>query len=286
MLSRALLAVAIAILSSNLWGQTENRESEDQGHWATAAFFGTGWYRIDDQRKAFVFRIPPRQSLRESSWNEDGTRRVGIELHYPVTLGLHQLDDVPDFIQFDNYGTISFTPGIVLEIPVSERWKLRPYVHLGLGYERKSGLWAGIGYGGLKSSYRLGEGETFRWSLLNAVSWSGFNPQEATGEHYASAMAGLEFSKQLGITAPGREQLWLNAHLTYTYLFDQLDFGIRGVSSATIRDEWELGLALGFRDRKIEIGFLGFEQLGLSFKTSSNGDYKAITFNLRSPFTM
>ena len=54
----------------------------------------------------------------------------------------------------------------------------------------------------------------------------------------------------------------------------------------SIRDEWEIGLALGLRDRKIRIAFFGFEQLGLSYKTSSNGDYRAITFNLRSPFTL
>ena len=286
MLSRALLAVAIVLSPATLWAQSETLEVEDQGHWATAAFFGTGWYRVDKQREAFVFRVPPRQVLSRSAWKEDGTRQLGIEIHYPVTLGLHQIDEVPDFIEFDNYGTISFTPGIELEIPVSERWHLRPYAHLGVGYERKSGDWAGIWYGGLKSRYRLDEDEATRWSLLNALTWSGFNPESGSAEQYASVMAGFEYNRRLARRSPGSDPVWLNAHLTYSYLLDQLNFSFNPLFEVSIRDEWEIGLALGLRDRKIRIAFLGFEQLGLSYKTSSNGDYRAITFNLRSPFTL
>ena len=53
----------------------------------------------------------------------------------------------------------------------------------------------------------------------------------------------------------------------------------------SIRDQWELGLALGKGDKKLKIWFLRFEHVGLSFKTSSNGVYKAISVNMRSPFT-
>ena len=46
-----------------------------QVHWAMGAFFGTGWYQVDDNRSVFVFRIPPRQTLRESSFDENGKRK-------------------------------------------------------------------------------------------------------------------------------------------------------------------------------------------------------------------
>ena len=51
-----------------------------------------------------------------------------------------------------------------------------------------------------------------------------------------------------------------------------------------MRDEWEIGLALARDGGPIRIGFLQFEQLGLAYQWSSNGAYRAITFNLRSPF--
>ena len=52
-----------------------------------------------------------------------------------------------------------------------------------------------------------------------------------------------------------------------------------------MRDEWELGLALARDGGRLRFGFLGFEQIGLSFTTSSNGEYRGITVNLRSPFS-
>ena len=53
----------------------------------------------------------------------------------------------------------------------------------------------------------------------------------------------------------------------------------------SIDDQWEIGLALGRGGKGVKIWFLTFEHVGLSYKFSSNGRYKAITFNLRSPFT-
>ena len=99
-------------------------------------------------------------------------------------------------------------------------------------------------------------------------------------------MAGLEFSRRVPGGNKAGDPVYLNAHLTYTYLFDKLDFHVTEDEVVSVRDEWELGLALGKGDRKVKIWFLSFEQVGLSFKFSSNGDYTAITFNLRSPFTM
>jgi hypothetical protein len=260
-------------------------EPAKQVHWATAAFFGSGWYQVDDNRSAFIFRIPPRQTLRTSGWNDDGTRRLGIEIHYPLALGLHRLDDIPDFIEFDNYGTITFTPGVEIEIPVNQRWYLRPYAHLGFGYERKSGEWAGIWYGGLKSRYRLGESEKLRWSLLNGIYYAGYRPQYENRGQYASVMAGLEFNQPLGGLRLMGEPARLNWHVTYSYMFDRLNFHVDEERVESIDDQWEIGLALSRGDKGIKFWFVTFEHVGLSYKRSSNSRYRAITFNLRSPFT-
>lgn len=286
MIFRSLSLLLLVLLPGLAKAQEVKYDPGEQVHWASAAFFGTGWYQVDDNRKAFIFRIPPRQVVRESGWDADGGRKPGIEILYPVTLGVHQLDEIPDFIEFDNYGTITFTPGVEVEVPVSERWYLRPNAHLGFGYERKSGEWAGIWYGGIKSRYLLGESATRRWSLLNALSYAGYKPEYKQRGQYGSAMAGLEFSLPLPGQDPGREPLYFNWHLTYSYLFDELNFHVTEDEVVSIRDEWELGLALGLRDKKIKLWFMQFEQLGLAMKISSNGDYRALTFNLRSPFTL
>ena len=108
------------------------------------AFFGTGWYQVDANRTVYIVRVPPSQTLRESSIDKNGKRSLGIELQYPLTFGLHQLDDLDDFLDFDNFATVSFTPGVHVDIPVTEKWHLRPYAHIGWGTETESTDSAGI----------------------------------------------------------------------------------------------------------------------------------------------
>lgn len=270
-----------------LHAQTVARDQEPirQVHWAMGAFFGTGWYQVDDNRSVFVFRIPPRQTVRKSGFDQDGNRELGIEIHYPLSFGLHNMNDVPDFIDFDNYGTVTFTPGVQLEIPVNEKWYLRPYAHIGAGYEKETDKWAGIWYGGVKSRYLLGESNHLKWSLLNAVYYAGYKPEFEERGRYGSVMTGLEFSQPLGKLELGGNPLRLNWHVTYNYLFDRLNFHIDEDQVESIQDQWEIGLALSTGNKPMKIWFMNFEHIGLSYKTSSNGHYKAISFNLRSPFT-
>ena len=289
MMRRLVIFLGLIALTAPAAAQTQaypyETEPARQVHWATAAFFGTGWYRVDDNRFAFIFRIPPRQTIRQSGWKADGSRQLGVEIQYPLALGLHRLEDVPDFIEFENYGTLTFTPGVQVEVPVSDRWYLRPYAHLGFGYERESGEWAGIWYGGLKSRYRLGEGGRGRWSLLNGIYYAGYKPEYKQRGRYASAMAGLELNRPLGNVRLLGEQTWLNAHLTYSYLFDRLNFHIDPEHAESVKDQWELGLALGHGSKGIKLWFITFEHIGIAYQWSSNGRYRALTINLRSPFT-
>ena len=270
-----------------LHAQTVARDPEPirQVHWAMGAFFGTGWYQVDDNRSVFVFRIPPRQTIRKSGFDQDGNRELGIEIHYPLSFGLHNMNDVPDFIDFDNYGTVTFTPGVQLEIPVSEKWYLRPYAHIGAGYEKETDEWAGIWYGGVKSRYLLGDSDRLKWSLLNAVYYAGYRPEFDERGRYGSVMTGLEFSQPLGKLELGGKPLRLNWHVTYNYLFDKLNFHIGEDRVESIWDQWEIGLALSTGNKPMKIWFMNFEHIGLSYKTSSNGHYQAISVNLRSPFT-
>jgi hypothetical protein len=281
-----IILASVAIPSTlNAQALASDPEPVRQVHWAMGAFFGTGWYQVDQNRSVFVFRIPPRQTVRKSGFDENGKRKLGVEILYPLSFGLHNMDDIPDFIDFDNYGTITFTPGVQIEIPVNDKWYLRPYAHIGAGYEEETNKWAGIWYGGLKSRYLLGESNRLRWSLLNAVYYAGYKPEAEERGRYGSVMAGLEFNQPLGNWKLGGDQVRLNWHVTYNYLFDKLNFHIGEDRVESIQDQWEIGLALSKENKPMKIWFMSFEHVGLSYKTSSNGHYKAISVNLRSPFT-
>jgi len=283
-----ICAVLLSGLAQSIVAEAQlkavDEEPAKQVHWAMGAFFGTGWYQVDENRTVYVFRIPPRQTVRESSIDADGKRKLGVEIQYPLSIGLHNLDEIPDFIDFENYGTLSFTPGVQVEIPVTQKWYLRPYVHIGYGIETSTSDSAWIYYGGLKSRYRLGSGRV-DWSLLNGLYFAGYNPEFENRGKYGSFMTGFEVNQPLRRFELGGDALFLNWHVTYTYLWDRLNFHVDEDRVETIDDQWELGLALGKGNKNMKIWFISFEHVGLAFKMSSNGKFKAISFNLRSPFT-
>jgi len=283
----ALIFLLFVLCAEVLAKDADKQGDEDparQVHWAMGAFFGTGWYRVDDNRSVYIFRVPPRQTLRESAFSADGQRTLGLEIQYPLSFGLEKLDDVYDFTDFDNYSTVSFTPGVQVEIPVTEKWYLRPYANLGWGTEVKTGDSAWIYYGGLKSRYQPGGGES-NWSLLNAVNYAGYNPEYGKRGRYGSFMTGFEFDHPLKGMTLGYDEAWLNWHITYNYLFDKINFHVEENVVESVNDQWELGVALGKGNKKMKLWFLSFEHVGLSFKWSSNGVYKAISLNMSSPFT-
>lgn len=265
-------------------------ENLNSMHWAFSAFFGTGWYEVSDSESVFILRAPLKQTWRESAY-ADGQRQPGIEFHYPVTLGLRNLGKFDDFVDSDNFGTVALTPGVELEIAVTEKWYLRPLLHMGWGKEADGDDSAWIYYGGIKSRYSPGSGK-LDWSLLNALYYAGYNSREGGSGSVSTAMMGAEFHQPLAAKFASRADLQLNWHLTYSWMFDAAEFGLRsGLGSdlgsglgQTVNDQWELGLALAPRGRTFRFWFMTFEQLGLSLRSSSNGDFRAIAINVSSPF--
>ena len=81
-------------------------------HWAYSAFFGTGWYHKQDARSVFVLRLPPRQVLRTSKITENGERKLGVEIRYPLSMGFYDVKDLGGIIEDDNFSTVSFVPGV------------------------------------------------------------------------------------------------------------------------------------------------------------------------------
>lgn len=277
------LALAAPALQAQAVSPTGS-EPPKQVHWAVGAFFGTGWYRVDDNRSVYVLRIPPRQTLSRASLDEDGNRQLGIEIQYPVSLGLNKLDEIPDFVEFDNYSTISFTPGVQVEVPINRRWSLRPYAYLGYGWESETQEGAMIWYGGVKSRYLFSDSR-YRWSLLNGLYYAGYKPQYEDRGQYGAFMTGIEFSQPLASITNQDDPVQLNWHLTYTWYYDRLNFHVDPERMESFRDQWEVGIAFARRDRPVRIWFLNLEHVGLAYRFSSDNDFSAITVNFRSPFT-
>jgi hypothetical protein len=102
-------------------------------NWAYSSVFGTGWYTVENNQSLFALSLPVRQTLRHSSITESGEREIGYEIDYALSVGFYHIDDLPGLIDPDNFGSVVFTPGLIMEIPITQRWHLRPYANFGWG---------------------------------------------------------------------------------------------------------------------------------------------------------
>lgn len=262
----------------------ETRTIFEPVHWAYSSFFGTGWYRVEDARSVFVIRAPIRQTLRESSFTETGNRKLGIEIRYPLTIGMHDIEDLGGIIENDNFATVSFTPGIELEIPINQRWYLRTLAHVGWGSDLGNDDSAWIYYAGIKSRYVF-PAKNYQWSLLNGLYYAGYTPDEGRSDHLAVAQIGVELLQPLKKATIKGEPIDLHWTFMYSFLGNELHFNLPDGSFDPIQDQMEIGLQMSFRNRPFRVWFFDVQRLGLGYQFSSSGEFTAITFSMRSWFT-
>ena len=226
-------------------------------HWAYSAYFGTGWYRVGDNRDAFVVRVTPRWDLRET---RDGDyQQVGVEFRLPVTAGLDNFtfDDPGESLNPGNLATLSITPGINMTLPLSERWQLKPYASVGWGSVLNNTESAWTYWAGVKSRYVLMKGR-YELALLNDFGYAGYNPSNSDSEDFFPLMAGLELDHPLGDFTLGDAQAVLTWHGMFTGFDNELDAVLDNGQASSIDDQWEFGVAVRREDQQIKIWRLSF----------------------------
>jgi hypothetical protein len=231
--------------------------------------------------------MTPRWTHREMSIDDDGNRKLGIYFKFPMTAGLNTFifDDPTNSLNPDNLASFSVTPGVDIEIPVSDRWTLRPYASFGWGTLLDGSESAWTYWTGVKSRYTFQSGK-MNWALLNGLGYVGFTPTEGSAEDFWPLMIGLEFDYPFGKeNADGDQYLWY-WHASYTSFEDDLEFVVEDPTVKPITDQWEIAIAIGKKDKRMKIWFMSFDRLGLGYRTSSNGNLRGITFVFRSIFDL
>jgi len=252
-------------------------------HWAYSALFGTGWYNAKNNRTVFVLRLPFSQTPRESSISESGKRKIGIQVRYPLAVGLHDIDDFSGIIDPDNFTTVSFTPGIEMEIPIYRQWHLRPFINAGWGKELDSGNSAWIYYGGLKSRYLIPQ-DYGNWSLLAGLSLAGYDPDIGASDSVTSLLLGVEFDQPLETFNLAGEAIDLHWHLSYASLDEKLEFELPDDTYEPLKEQIKVGLAFSFRHRPLNTWISMLDRLGMEYSFDTHGNFEAITFNVNSWF--
>ena len=262
-------------------------ELEPDVEWAYASFFGTGWYKVTDTREAFILKASPRWSAGEAGFDAAGTRVIGYTLRVPVTVGLTRfgLEDLPSIIDLGNLSTIS--AGLVgeMDIPVNERFSIRPIAETGygtvLGETDSAWTWRAE----VRSRYSFMAGR-LDWWLLASIGITGYVPKIGDSDDFSYASVSAEFAYPVKWMTAEDSQTMLYWHLSYMEFIDDIEFSRGLLPDDSVGNYWQFGIAMGKRDKPIKVWFMKFERLGLAYKYSDNGRLRGINILFRSLYDL
>lgn len=256
-------------------------------HWAYAPYLGTGNYRFSDASDIYALRLAKRWTLREPVLAEDGTRRAGLDLRLPVTIGAerNQYQSIGEVFAPGNVSTLSVVPGVEIEVPLSERVSLKPLVYAGWGTELGGGDSAWIYWTGLRGRIAFRSGQT-DWWLIQSLQVVGFSARDAPSESLLPLRTGFEFRRPLGNKRLGGDQVYLDWSVAYTHHLDSLEFrlGPARVPSLVVDNEWELALAFSKGERRLKLWRFQFDRVGLAYRFGEGGEFAGLGLIFRSLF--
>jgi hypothetical protein len=254
-------------------------------HWALSSYFGTGQYSVEGSDTT-VLRASPGWRIRESALTPGRSRTIGWRLRVPIAIGFQEFDigDPNGALQSDNLSTLSVVPGFEFDIPLNERWSLKPLAYLGRGEQLDGGESATIYWAGLKSR-RSFHAAAFDWSLINALTWVGYDGGGGDSGELLGLQAAFEFARSLGERKLMDHPVVLYWHASYTAFLDKLRIGSpASPTPVLVSDEWELGAAFGLRDHRLGVKRLRFDRLGLAYRFSTSGRFQGVSLTFSSLF--
>jgi len=268
-----LVFLALLCLSGRLPAQVLDKD-ENLVNYSYAVVFGTGVYQVKDQT-AFILRAPFSYRLREPS-----AESPGMNLLLPAMVGYYDYDDVTSGSLPSDAATLSFVPGLELEYPVNERWRLKPYAQAGLGRDLQNKENALIYVGGIKSRYSIPYEGKWRFALGNTAIYTGYDPDDGSSQSTAILGVGIDMVYPWGLSLLGKQTSLANHLIYYSYL-DNPSFEQGDDRAERVTGEIEWGLALGFEHPPKLLGY-EFNRIGLGLRYGD--DIKGIRLVTDFPF--
>jgi len=239
-----VFAIACMLVCSPAMAADPARDNAALFNWYYAAAFGSGAYRVGEIN-TFVIRAPVSFRLREAT-----PQQWGVRLIAPITAGVADIepddrDGIPDTLT-----ALTASVGAELEIPMGERWMIRPLATLGSGQEFASNKRAAVGVIGAKSLYRLPlEPITldFGSSLLVARART-----DELREDMGELALGLDWMTSIQVNLGQPASIGLTA-IQYWY-FRKLKFLLPSSEEVAVRAESEIAVSLRFHKPHILFG--------------------------------
>jgi len=262
-------------------------QTEPSIPWAFGAYFGTGYYELGTGEETYVLSVRPSWRWREANFDEQGKRSIGVEFRVPVAVGAYRLDDadLAASLQLDNVSTLSVVPGVEIEVPMGERWSLKPLAYVGWGTHTDGDDSAWIYWAGIKSRLRFGD-EDFDWALVNALTYVGYSSDANEHGNALPLLTAFEFGRPLGDKKIADQQVRLHWHIGYTdYLNDiELLRSRPDVLPVQMDAEWEIGMAFSTGEEPLRLWRLKWDRVGVVYRVSADGEFRGVGLVFRSLF--
>jgi hypothetical protein len=241
---------------------------------------------LENGADTVVIAMSPRWTWREPELLESGRRSPGFRFAFPVSIGSHEFDSLDSIgnLRPESISAVSFVPGVEVEWPMSDRWRLKALGYVGLGFETDGDVDAEIFRLGIRSQLAFDLDDTRMW-LVNEIERIGYSADDGS-DAINLIGTGLDFRRPLKHTKLGGDPLAIHWHVMYTDYLDTLglDLSRANVDPVTIGSEWELGVAFSKQSGRLQFWRLKFDRLGLSYRLGEGGEYEGIGIVVRSLF--
>ena len=285
-LRRLSAVVALACLNPTAIAQESDQVSPTI-HWAYASFFGTGWYKINDQRNGFAVRAPLRWTFGEAGFDESGDRQIAYTLRLPFTVGLARLDfeDVPGVLDPDNLVTASANISLDADIPITKRFHVRPVAEVGYSkvLDDSDRAWTYRAEVKTRTKFEYGK---LDWALLFDYGIVGYEPNQGDADDFEFAAVGLEFGYPVNWLSSLEGQTMLHWSLVYTDFIDEIEVRTGIEEFDSVANFWQASISLGKRDKPVQLWRLSFDRLGLAYNFSTTGELRGVKFVFRSLYEL
>ncbi len=279
----ALLFLTAALTVGERVGAQE--DPEPTVHWAYSPYFGTGWYKVNETRSAYVLQTKPRRTFGEAEINDQGERTLEYTFRVPITLGLNKFDfhDLEGIIDPGNLSTLSVNFGADVIIPISRQFSIRPVAEIGYGTILDESESAWNYRAEMRAQYTFEPGKV-DWALLGGAGYVGYTPNVGDSNHFTFANLGAEVTHPISWMSSADRQTLLHWNLGFTSFFGDLKFEPELQGSDSVGNFWSFGIAVGRRNAPFRIGFLKFDRIGLAYNYSIAGRLRGVKFIFRTMY--
>jgi hypothetical protein len=234
-----LLFVAAAVVPVAAQEPDPPGTEADLINYAFAYAFGNGNYAVAG-RSAQVFKLPFAVRLISMEDHE-----FGLRLKLPVTFGFYEfgIDNLFEGGFADQIQTVSFVPGLEMEIAVNDRWRLLPFLDFGAGKDLSGDAWAGILAAGVQS-YVTVPSDRGLLTVGNQVFWVGSKIHGIRSDAMAYIETGLDLRMPLEVKFGARPADISLYVINYLY-FNDVEFQREDAEPVTIDTEYEVGVTFG-----------------------------------------